>query len=99
MFDHYPDPRLLLFITTPPQLDGIFGYEQSHGAGTNTVYHDSDRQSHLMVPLIDWSEDQPLGNEPGCEGCMIIGAYGGWILERIRSKEVATNNRCRPTPC
>lgn len=62
----YPDHRLLMFVTTPPQLDGLFGYEQSHAVGLNTVYHDGDRPSHLMVPLVDWPDDKPVPDEPGC---------------------------------
>lgn len=60
----HSDHRLVVAVHTPPVTDGLWGYEPSRAPGVNTVYRDPDRPSSILLPLVEWTDDEPP--EPGC---------------------------------
>jgi len=60
----HSDHRLVMGITTPPLVDGLWGYEPSRSPGVNQVYRDEDRPSSLLLPLVELERDEPP--EPEC---------------------------------
>ena len=55
----YPGDRAFLAVSTPPLLDGLAGFEPSRAPGVNTIYHDEERPSSVLLPLQDWDDDLP----------------------------------------
>ncbi len=47
-----PGHRLIVKIHTPPAVDSYYAYIPKRPAGINTLYHDADRPSHLMLPFV-----------------------------------------------
>lgn len=59
-----PGHRLVVKIHTPPLVDSFYAYVPKRLPGINTIYHDAERPSHLMLPFVP-VEANDLGPEPG----------------------------------
>jgi putative CocE/NonD family hydrolase len=65
-----PGHRLQVSVTTPPLLDGLWGYEPSRAPGLNTVHRGGEQASRVVVPLEPWSAvegDKQLPTGDPCE--------------------------------
>jgi uncharacterized protein len=58
--------RLVVKVHTPPAVDSYYAYVPKRPAGINTIYHDADRPSRLMLPVIPLN-DVELGPERACD--------------------------------
>jgi putative CocE/NonD family hydrolase len=58
-----PGHRLVIKIGTPPAVDSYYAYVPKRPPGVNTLYHDADHPSSLMLPVIPLSASH-LGPEP-----------------------------------
>jgi putative CocE/NonD family hydrolase len=47
-----PGHRLIVKIHTPPAVDSYYAYVPKRPAGLNTIYHDAEHPSSLMLPFI-----------------------------------------------
>lgn len=59
-----PGHRLVVKIHTPPLVDSFNAYVPKRLPGINTIYHDPEHPSHLMLPFVP-VEANDLGPEPG----------------------------------
>lgn len=63
-----PGHRLLVKIHTPPVADSFYVYVPKRPAGVNTLMHDADHPSRLMLPFVSLKETN-LGPAP--EACTL----------------------------
>jgi putative CocE/NonD family hydrolase len=47
-----PGHRLVVKIHTPPAVDSYYAYVPKRPAGLNTIYHDAEHPSSLMLPFV-----------------------------------------------
>ena len=67
-----PGHRLIVKVHTPPAADSYYAYIPKRPAGANTLFHDAERPSSLMLPFV------PL------DGIQLKAAPGACQLEDIR---------------
>ena len=60
-----PGHRLVVKIHTPPAVDSYYAYVPRRPAGINSIYHDTERPSRLMLPFVPL-DDVQLGPERPC---------------------------------
>jgi uncharacterized protein len=61
-----PGHKLVVKVHTPPAVDSYYAYVPKRPAGINTIYHDAEHPSHLMLPFVPL-EGAGLGSErPPC---------------------------------
>lgn len=51
-----PGHRLVVKIQTPPAVDSYYVYVPKRPVGVNTIYHDAERPSSLMLPIVPLHE-------------------------------------------
>lgn len=69
-----PGHRLQVSVTTPPLLDGLWGYEPSRAPGVNTVHRGGgDQASRVVVPLEPWSDVEGPKQLPTGDQCEYAG--------------------------
>lgn len=61
----YPGHRLELRVHAPAVADGFWGYATARAAPVNSVYHDAERPSSILLPVVPWAGG-PLPPEPAC---------------------------------
>ena len=62
----YPGHQLQVRVHTPPLYDGLWGYNPLRVPSVNTILHDAEHASGLLVPIVPW--EGPLPPEPPCGG-------------------------------
>lgn len=62
----HEDHALEVHVTTPPLLDGIWGYDPVRSPGVNLVHHEAANPSHLTMPIQDWPAHLEAPPEPAC---------------------------------
>jgi putative CocE/NonD family hydrolase len=60
-----PGHRIVVKIHTPPAVDSYYAYVPKRVPGVNTVLHDADHPSRIMLPTIP-SNLMSFGSEPAC---------------------------------
>jgi putative CocE/NonD family hydrolase len=60
-----PGHRIVVKIHTPPAADSYYAYVPKRVPGVNTVLHDAEHPSRIMLPVIGLKNLQ-LGPEPAC---------------------------------
>lgn len=72
---------LRVLVTTPPPFDGLWGYAANRAPAVNTLHHDAERSSSVLVGFVPW--DAPLPPEPACgvpDGYGCAGATDGPVF-------------------
>ena len=60
-----PGHRIVVKIHTPPAVDSYYAYVPRRPVGVNTVYHDADLRSRIMLPVVSL-QGVNLGPELAC---------------------------------
>lgn len=60
-----PDHRIVVKVHTPPAVDSYYAYLPRRGPAQNTLYHDAERPSRIMLPVVPLT-GMSLGNELAC---------------------------------
>jgi putative CocE/NonD family hydrolase len=60
-----PGHRIVVKIHTPPAVDSYYAYVPRRPMGVNTVYHDADHRSRIMLPVVSL-QGVNLGPELAC---------------------------------
>jgi uncharacterized protein len=47
-----PGHKLIVKVHTPPAVDSYYAYVPKRPVGINTIYHDAEHRSHLMLPFV-----------------------------------------------
>lgn len=68
-----PGHRLQVSVTTPPLVDGLWGYEPSRAPGLNTVHRGGEQASRVVVPLEPWSAVEGDKRIPTGDPCEYAG--------------------------
>lgn len=63
--------RIRIQLHTPPAVEGLWGYTPRHEPAAVTVYHDNDRPSSMLLPVVDPDGD----TVPEPEGCGVPGGF------------------------
>jgi uncharacterized protein len=67
-----PGHRLMIQITTPPALDGLWGYTPRHDPAAVTIHHSAEHPARLQLPVV---EDLTPGTAGPPEGCKVPGGF------------------------
>lgn len=60
----YAGHRLQVQVHTPPLSDGSWGYNPLRAPGVNTLHHDAEYPSSMLLPFLPWPGELPP--EPAC---------------------------------